>query len=91
MSVDNSPLAIALSAAVPLYIAEIKQRGGLSQADMDRLPSISQLLGEQGDMLLFKSTKPGQTAHVLNEVAFGLAVLAFAPGGVRFGTMRFEA
>lgn len=79
---DFGHLGIALATAVPLHIWELEAAGGPSADDLASLPDISRLLAEQGDNLLFKSKKPGETARLFNETARALAILAFSPGGV---------
>lgn len=51
----------------------------------------SQYVAEKGDNILFKGPKKGDTAKAFNELAKGIAVASFAPGGVKFLGMHFEA
>lgn len=76
--------------AVPLAIAELRAQGGPQSWDTARARRAVMLLAEQGDILLYGDA-PGQTGHVCAELAFALAVLAFQPGGVRFGGEKWEA
>jgi hypothetical protein len=91
MSSAQILLPIAVSAAVPLWIYQISQRGGPTAEDWQRLRSIDRLLAEQGEHLLFRSPREGETAHLFNSLAEALALLAFVPGGVHFGGQHFEA
>ena len=75
-------LDIALQPAIMLRIMELKAKGGPSEEDYKSLPAISQLLGEKGDLLMFKGKKAGESAEVFNQVVRGIAILAFAPGGI---------
>lgn len=50
----------------------------------------SQFIAEHGDNILFKGPKKGDTAKAFNELAKGVAVLSFAPGGVNILGMHFE-
>ena len=84
-------LPTALSAAVPLRIFAIYERGGPTADDWTRLQGLGRLLAERGDQLLFRSALPGETAEVFNALAEALALLAFLPGGVPFGDERFDA
>ena len=84
-------LATALDCAVPLRILEIKQRGGPDDVDFQRAREVGSLLGEKGDLLMFPGKKKGESARVFNEMAFGLAVLAFCPGGVKVFGRHWEA
>ena len=77
----NTTLPIALSAAVPLRIADLKARGGPSAADLNACKDISRLIAEKGDVLLYGG-KSHEAAYVFNRLAQGIAVLAFLPGGV---------
>ena len=87
----DSPLAIAISMAVPLWIAEYRARGGPTGADLERARGFSRLIGEKGDRLLHRSKVAGEVAQVFNALAEGIAVLAFCPGGVRFCGQRYQA
>lgn len=85
-AITNSPLTAALLAAVPLRILEICERGGLNDSDLARAKRIGQLIAEKGDVLLYGGKK-GEAGHILNELARGIAILSFAPGGVKcFGS-----
>lgn len=89
---DQSYLGIALSAAVPLHIMSMKANGVMDLGlDRARLNALCDELGEHGDLLLYKGGKPGQTAHLFNELAWGIAVLAFCPGGVTVFGQHYEA
>lgn len=79
----QSLLSIALSAAVPMRIMEIIQRGGITDEDIARIKSYGEdLMGPNGPDLFFRSKKAGGTAERFNQVADALAVLAFFPGGI---------
>lgn len=75
-------LPATLALAVPVYIARLQAQGGPTQADRDSVLGLPGLLAERGDVLLYGGAA-GEPATVFNELARGLAVLAFAPGGVR--------
>lgn len=90
-AVRNSPLALALSCAVPLRIMEYERSGGPTEVDYERCRGYGDLLGEKGDILQFRGGKPGETAKVFNALADGLAVMAFCPGGVTFCGTRYHA
>lgn len=85
---DNTLFSIALTAAVPLWVERLK-RQPLAQL-MEQAPAIGQLLAEKGDTLQFGSKKRGEAAHIFNEVAKGMAILSFCPGGVTFQGAHFE-
>ena len=84
-------LAIALSAAVPLRIMELEERGGPSEEDIATCQGWSDQLGEQGDVLLFGGGKKGQAAHLFNQLAKSIAILSFCPGGVRLFGEHWES
>ena len=84
-------LPIAISTAVPLWVYAISQRGGPTADDWQRLPTLGRLIAEQGDHLLHRSPREGETAHLFNTLAEALALLSFVPGGVSFGKQRFDA
>jgi hypothetical protein len=79
-------LSISLSAAVPLRIHELTQKPWSEVEALAR--ESAQVVAEKGDVLQFKGKG---TAEAFNALATGLAALAFAPGGVTFLGLRFEA
>lgn len=82
-------LKAALSAAVPLWIAQFQD---LPWSQLQAIATeASQQVAEHGDDILFKSKRKGDTAKAFNHLAKGVAVLAFAPGGVKIMGMEFEA
>lgn len=82
-------LPIALSAAVPLHIQELKRR------PWDEITRIAHesadIVASKGDVLQFGGGKKGSTAAAFNALARGLAACAFAPGGITFLGLHFEA
>jgi hypothetical protein len=79
-------LHTALQAAVPLWIAELKQMRERSPDSFwnhchRRTQEAAQILAEQGDALMFRVK--GKSAQVFNALAEGLAIMSFCPGGVR--------
>lgn len=91
VSAAQTLLPVALSAAVPLWVFEIYERGGPQKSDWQRLQNLGLLLAERGDRLLFRSPREGETAELFNALAEALAILSFLPGGVPFGEERFDA
>lgn len=85
-----SSLSIAMSAAVPLRIMGMYEKGGPDDGDFVRAQKAGQLLGEKGDLLMFKSKKEGETARIFNETAHAIAVLSFCPGGITIFNQHFE-
>jgi hypothetical protein len=88
---SGHPLPLALEGAVPVWIAEIKDRGGPDDTDYERVRAFAPVLAERGDRLLHGSRVPGETADLFNRLADALAVLAFLPGGVRAFGRHWEA
>lgn len=86
---DEGLLKIALSAAVPLQIAEL--RGKPWSELQERAAAAAQVVASKGDLILFKSQKRGETAAAFNKLAEGIAICAFAPGGVKIFGLHFEA
>lgn len=84
-------LVIALEAAVPLRILEIRARGGLVQRDIDSAQLFADELGSHGDQILYRGDHPGVTAGLFNQLAQALAVLAHCPGGVTLFGSHWEA
>ena len=87
----NNNLSIALMAAVPLYIIEMKKKGGPDANDFQQATEFNKDLGERGDVLLFGSKKKGEAAGLFNRMAKALAVLSFCPGGVTLFGSHWEA
>ena len=69
----------------------LQEQGGPTSEDLKRITKHSNLLGEQGDALMFKSKKKGLTAQVANAVADSIAVLSFAPGGCDLFGQHWES
>lgn len=87
-SQQESLLKISLSAAVPLWIEELKSRDW--DYLLERARICSQEVSEHGDNLLFRSKKKGETAVAFNRFAEGLAILSMVPGGVSIFGLHFE-
>jgi len=89
MNDDMPPhMAIALSAAIPLWVEELKRK---PLADLiAEGPALAQVIGEKGDVAQFKSKKKGETADAFNTIARALAILSFMPGGVTFLGEHYE-
>ena len=79
-NIDTLPTHLLVS--VSLRILELKEQGGPSQVDYNTMPDISQLISEHGDDLLYKSSKPGITASLFNQLTKAIAIMSFAPGGI---------
>ena len=75
-------IKLFLDAAVPLRVLALQGQGGPNPEDFKRVTAHSNLLGEHGDALMFKSKRKGLTAKVANAVADSIAVLSFVPGGI---------
>jgi hypothetical protein len=82
-------LPIALSAAVPLWVLRLQRE---PWTDIQkRLPALSQHLAEKGDVILFRSEKPGETAAAFNAMAEAIAALSFVPDGVTTFGQHYES
>lgn len=89
VDLQHTLLCTSLQVAVPLWIEELKHQP-LDRV-LARAPECAQTVAEKGDILQFGSKKKGETAKVFNQLAEGVAILAFAPGGVRCFGLHFEA
>lgn len=92
--IKHTPLGIAMSAAIPLQIMGLKDKGGPSIEDLASLSKSANLLGEKGDVLLFGSTNKkdkGLCAKLFNETAKAVAILSFVPGGIDFFGQHYES
>jgi len=82
---------LTVQTAVPLNIAEIKAKGGPNDMQWDWGREFADELGSMGDILQFKGERKGEAATMMNRFTYALAILAFAPGGVNFAGLHFEA
>lgn len=85
---NDALIRAALEVAVPLWIEELK--GVPFDELVDRARRCSQVVAEKGDILLYKSSKKGESANAFNRLAEGVACLSFAPGGVTTFGLHFE-
>lgn len=86
---ENELLNISLSAAVPIWIEQL--RVASPEYRTQRAQEAAKIVAGEGDNILFKGPKQGDSARAFNALAEGLACLAFAPGGVKFAGMHFQA
>ena len=86
-------LQASLAAAVPLWCAEIRARGAANWERVvpARSHELARIIAEHGDIIQFRSKKRGETAAAFNALAEALALMSFAPGGVRFLGDRWES
>ena len=82
-------LSASLSAAVPLWIERLKSQPW-EVLDQRRSQCID-VIASHGDNILYRSKKPGGTAKAFNALAEAIAILSFAPGGVRIFGLEFVA
>ena len=90
-SAAEALLPTALSAAVPLWVSTIYERGGPTREDWARLPQLGRMIAEQGDRLLYRGSREGETANLFNAIAEALAFCSFARGGISFAGQQFDA
>lgn len=92
----SHPVVQAVRLLVPKKINELVLDGvsvaDLSQArDCEELAEIGQLLGEQGDRLLFPNKKNLKDAeNLLDGLVHAISTLAFIPGGIQVFGVRYE-
>lgn len=73
-------LPITLAVAVPLALSDLAERGGPSEADWLWAQGLAQQIAES-EALLFVT--PGTTGRLFASLAGALAIMAYAPGGIR--------
>lgn len=71
-----------LTLAVPMWQERLKARPWADLVPRSR--EIADIVASHGDVILYRGKKTGETAAAFNALAEGLAILSFAPGGVRF-------
>jgi hypothetical protein len=89
--VHDDALIETLRVAVPLWIEKVR---GWSETERIRRAVIcAQYIGSHGDALQFRSknTARSTAGQAFNRFAEGLAIAAFAPGGVTYGDQHWEA
>jgi hypothetical protein len=84
-SMPNAALMISLEAAVPLWIAEHRDKTPEWRAARAR--ECAAVVAAHGDDIQFRGP---HTADGFNRLAEGLALAAFQPGGVRFMDRRWQ-
>ena len=84
-------LPLHFSVQMPLYIAELQEKGGPNEADLLFAQQVGQAVAAKGDRLLHRCGKKGETAALVSELAFGVAVLSFLPGGVTAFGQHWES
>lgn len=81
---------LTLQTAVPLNVAQIRGKGGPNAFQWDWAREFADELGARGDILQFNGERKGEAATLMNRLAYVLAIMAFAPGGVDFAELHFE-
>lgn len=81
-------LRAALGAAVPLYMADMRD-WTWEQLEVCAHEA-ALVVASHGDDILYRGARQGDTASAFNALARGLAVLAFMPGGVTFLGEHYE-
>lgn len=81
-------LSATLALAVPLWIERLKTKPWSELAA--KAKEAADVVASKGDIIQFKSKKKGETASAFNGLAEGLAILSFAPGGVKFLELHFQ-
>ena len=88
---NSELLDVALQAAVPLRIRELRKQPLSSVLNQKRLKELGDVIAYRGDNIMFGSKKAGQAEDAFNKLAEALARLAFAQGGVTFNGVHYEA
>ncbi len=98
-------LAIALSAAVPLWILEVRSMTPLERATRAAECAAIVSMGEKQDEIRgrhgagpallangaqARGSNEGGPSAVFNAIACGLAILSYEPGGIRYAGMHWE-
>lgn len=85
---DDTLIKLALSAAVPLWIEELKNKPWAELQEMAQ--AAADIVASKGDLIMFRGKK-GESAAAFNALAKGIAILSFAPGGVTVFGDHYEA
>jgi len=81
MTLENNGLALKLylETFLPLQIAKYRERGGITDTDIERTRDFAVELASHGDTLLFGG-KSGEAGAIAGRLLDALAVLSFCPG-----------
>lgn len=89
----NEELLIThLAACVPIEIAHLRAQGGPADWQIEEAQKGLRSLQEKSiwEAVLFPFVKKGASAQAVTRVVECLAIMAFAPNGVRFGPLHFK-
>jgi len=78
---------MSVEIAVMIRLDEIK-RIGPPDMSLDRRLALAEIIGEQGDIILYADKK--RTPHAFTALVETLVILAHAPGGVLFCGHRYQ-
>src|SRR5262245_16521250 len=84
-------LRCTLEASVPFRMLDLAAQGGPTEADWAEARAFADVLAFEGDAVLFRGHKKGDTARVMRGLIRALAVMAFVPGGVSAWGLHFDA
>jgi hypothetical protein len=92
---DPHPLALILEGLVPLALLDLQSRGGPTAAEYAAARAVADEVAEHADVLLYSREaslrERKATRGLLGRLAWALAVMAYCPGGSRFGDLRWDA
>jgi hypothetical protein len=77
-----------LEATVPAVIWEIEERGGITEADYERVRAYAIYIGSHGDAILYHVK--GQTGPAMSKLVESIAVLSYCPGGITTFGLHFD-
>jgi len=89
--VTSTLLCATLEATVPFRILELRARGGPTDREWEEIRAFADVLACEGDAVLYKGHKKGDTARMVSRLIRTLAVMAFVPGGVTAWGLHFDA
>lgn len=73
-------LSLFIDATLPMRIAELQRKGGVTQSDIDRAQAFADVLGAEADVLLFGGGVPGQAGRIAGQLVDAIAVMSFVAG-----------
>ncbi len=83
---DGGLLRATLAVAVPMWVDRVRVWSDTTRAQRSRV--CAQVVAEHGDIIQYRAKG---TADAFNRLAEGLALLSFAPGGVKFMGEHWES
>ncbi len=88
---DLRLLELALMTAVPIRIDQLNREKVDVIINKAQMQELADDIAARGDVIMYKTKKPGETARNFTRLVEALARLSYVAGGIKFAGMHFEA